>query len=45
MAKVVGKGKSVVAEAVARLKAIGAIEHRGSKKTGGYYAVAPKGNE
>ena len=45
VAKVVGKGKSVVAEAVARLKAIGAIEHRGSKKTGGYYAVATKGNE
>ena len=36
-------GKSVVAEAVARLKAIGAIEHRGSKKTGGYYAVKQGG--
>jgi ATP-dependent DNA helicase RecG len=35
----VGKGKSVVAEAVARLKALGLIEYRGSKKTGGYYAV------
>lgn len=43
VAKAVGKGKSVVAEAIARLKAIGAIEHRGSKKTGGYYAVKKGG--
>lgn len=43
VAKAVGKGKSVVAEAVARLKAIGVIEYRGSKKTGGYYAVKEGG--
>lgn len=43
VAKAVGKGKSVVAESVARLKAIGVIEYRGSKKTGGYYAVKQGG--
>ena len=35
----VGRRKSVVAEAIARLKAAGKIEHRGSKKTGGYFAL------
>ena len=35
----VGRRRSVVAEAIARLKAAGKIEYRGSKKTGGYFAL------
>ena len=33
-----GKSRATVARAVAALIAEGKIEHRGSKKTGGYYA-------
>ena len=35
----VGRRRSVVAEAIARLKVAGKIEYRGSKKTGGYFAL------
>ena len=36
---VVGKSAATVERAIAALIAAGKIEHRGSKKTGGYYAV------
>jgi hypothetical protein len=32
-----GKGRTIVMEALAELRRDGKIEHRGSKKTGGYY--------
>ena len=32
-----GKGRTIVMEALAALRRAGKIEHRGSKKTGGYY--------
>ena len=34
-----GKGKATIERAVAALIAAGKIEHRGSKKTGGYYPI------
>ena len=34
---VVGKGRTSVTEALASLQKDGLIEHRGSRKTGGYY--------
>ena len=37
---VVGASTATVERAVAALIAVGKIEHRGSKKAGGYYAVA-----
>lgn len=36
---VVGKSTATVERAVAALVKAGRIEHRGSKKTGGYFAV------
>jgi predicted HTH transcriptional regulator len=39
IAEKVGKSRATVARAVASLKKAGRIEHRGSKKTGGYYLV------
>jgi predicted HTH transcriptional regulator len=38
---ITGKGKTVVAEVLASLREEGEIEHRGSKKTGGYYPKVP----
>ena len=35
----VGKSKATVERALAALIAAGKVEHRGSKKTGGYYLV------
>lgn len=35
---ILGKGRTVVGEALATLLKDGIIEHRGSRKTGGYYA-------
>ena len=32
-----GKGRTIVMEALAALRRAGKVEHRGSKKTGGYY--------
>ena len=37
--KVVGKSRATVERAIATLIASGKIEHRGSKKTGGYFEV------
>ena len=34
----IGKSRATVARTIATLVAAGKIEHRGSKKTGGYYA-------
>ena len=34
-----GKGRTVVMEALAALRRAGKIEHRGSKKTGGYFTT------
>ena len=39
---VVGKSTATVERAIAALVKAGKIEHRGSKKTGGYYAVSGK---
>lgn len=39
LSAVIGKSLATVARAVAALVAEGLIEHRGSKKTGGYYLV------
>ena len=36
---VVGKSAATVKRAVSSLVSEGLIEHRGSKKTGGYYAI------
>ena len=38
-----GKGRTVVMEALAALRRDGKIEHRGSKKTGGYYRIVVHG--
>ncbi len=43
LAPKVGKSVETVKRAVAALIAAGKIEHRGSKKTGGYWTVAPAG--
>ena len=37
--KLMGKSRATVERAIAALIAFGAIEHRGSKRTGGYFAV------
>ena len=37
--KVVGKSRATVERSIATLIAAGKIEHRGSKKTGGYFAL------
>lgn len=37
LVSIVGKGRTVVTEALASLQKADMIEHRGSKKTGGYY--------
>lgn len=37
LVSIVGKGRTVVTEALASLQKAGLIEHRGSKKTGGYH--------
>ena len=39
LAKMVGKGKTMVERTLAELIRTGKVEHRGSKKTGGYYLV------
>ena len=39
LAKMIGKGKTMVERTLAELIKIGKVEHRGSKKTGGYYLV------
>ena len=39
IAQAVGKSVETVKRAIAALIAAGRIEHRGSKKTGGYFAV------
>ena len=40
LVRIVGKSKATVERAVAALIAAGKIEHRGSKKTGGYWVVS-----
>ena len=42
LAKALSVSRATVERAVAALIIIGKIEHRGSKKTGGYYAVSGK---
>lgn len=42
---VVGASKSTVERAIAALVKAGKVEHRGSKKTGGYYAAARQGKD
>ena len=37
--KLMGKSRATVERAIAALIAFGSIEHRGSKRTGGYFAV------
>ena len=39
LASRMGKSVETVKRAIAPLVAAGKIEHRGSKKTGGYYAI------
>jgi len=39
LVKMLGKSRATIERAVAALIAAGRIEHRGSKKTGGYYAL------
>jgi len=39
LVRLVGKSRAIVERAIVTLVAAGKIEHRGSKKTGGYYAI------
>ena len=39
LVRLVGKSRATVERAIVTLVAAGKIEHRGSKKTGGYYAI------
>ena len=39
LVRLVGKSRATVERAIVALVAAGKIEHRGSKKTGGYYAI------
>jgi predicted HTH transcriptional regulator len=45
LTKALSVSRATVERTVAALIIIGKIEHRGSKKTGGYYAVAGKGSD
>ena len=45
LTKALSVSRATVERAVAALITIGKIEHRGSKKTGGYYVVSGKGSE
>ena len=39
LVRLVGKSRATIERAIVTLVAAGKIEHRGSKKTGGYYAI------
>lgn len=45
LTKALSVSRATVERAVAALIVIGKVEHRGSKKTGGYYVVSGKGSD